>query len=44
MSNILPWPALIKRLCFLMDVDEAQLTDYLGVDETADHNVHIRAL
>jgi len=37
MSNILPWPALIKRLCFLMDVDEAQLAGHLGVDEPTVH-------
>ena len=28
-----PWPALIGRLRFLMDVDEAQLAGHLGVDE-----------
>ncbi len=37
MSNILPWPALIKRLCFLMGVDEAQLAGHLGVDEPTVH-------
>ena len=33
MCKILPWPVLIKRLCFLMDADEAQLAGHLGVDE-----------
>jgi hypothetical protein len=33
MNNILPWPALIGRLRFLMDVDEAQFAGHLGVDE-----------
>ena len=32
-GQILPWPALIGRLRFLMDVDEAQFGDHLGVDE-----------
>jgi hypothetical protein len=30
---ILPWPALIGRLRFLMDVDEAQFAGHLGVDK-----------
>jgi transcriptional regulator with XRE-family HTH domain len=33
MNNILPWPALIGRLRFLMDVDQAQFAGHLGVDE-----------
>ncbi len=33
MRQSLPWPALIARLRFLMDVDEAQLAGHLGVDE-----------
>ena len=30
---ILPWPALIGRLRFLMDFDQAQFAGHLGVDE-----------
>jgi DNA-binding transcriptional regulator YiaG len=33
MNKNLPWPALIGRLRFLMDVDQAQLAGHLGVDE-----------
>ena len=33
MNKCAPWPSLIKRLRFLMDVDEAQLAGHLGVDE-----------
>jgi hypothetical protein len=33
MRQNLPWPALIGRLRFLMDVDEAELAGHLGVDE-----------
>lgn len=33
MSKILPWPALVTRLRFLMNVDQAQLADHLCVDE-----------
>lgn len=33
MRQILPWPALIGRLRFLMDVDVAQLAGHLSVDE-----------
>lgn len=33
MNKILPWPSLIKRLRFLLDADQAQLADHLGVDE-----------
>ncbi len=33
MRQSLPWPALIGRLRFLMDVDQAQLAGHLGVDE-----------
>ena len=32
-GQILPWPALIGRLRFLMDVDQAQFAGHLGVDE-----------
>ena len=32
-GQILLWPALIGRLRFLMDVDEAQFAGHLGVDE-----------
>ncbi len=32
MRQSLPWPALIGRLRFLMDVDEAQFAVHLGVD------------
>lgn len=37
MSKILPWPDLIQRLRFLMDFDQAQLADHLGVDEPIVH-------
>lgn len=33
MRRTVPWPALIGRLRFLMDFDEAQFAGYLGVDE-----------
>jgi len=33
MGQVLPWPALIGRLRFLMDVDGAQFASHLGVDE-----------
>jgi len=33
MNKCVPWPALIGRLRFLMDVDEAQFAGHLGVDE-----------
>jgi len=33
MSKVFPWPSLIKRLRFLMDADEEQLAEQLGVDE-----------
>jgi len=33
MRHILPWPALIGRLRFLMDFDQAQFAGHLGVDE-----------
>ena len=33
MRQGVPWPALIGRLRFLMDVDVAQLAGHLGVDE-----------
>ena len=32
MNKCVPWPALIGRLRFLMDVDEVQLAGHLGVD------------
>lgn len=32
-GQVQPWPALIGRLRFLMDVDGAQFADHLGVDE-----------
>ena len=37
MSRILPWSPLIRRLRFLMDLDQAQLADHLGVDEPTVH-------
>jgi hypothetical protein len=33
MRRTVPWPALIGRLRFLMDFDEAQFAGHLGVDE-----------
>ncbi len=32
-GQIVPWPALIGRLRFLMDVDQAQFAGQFGVDE-----------
>lgn len=31
--QVVPWPALVGRLRFLMNVNEAQFADHLGVDE-----------